>query len=232
VPEIGVLHAARAFARVRRESPAMDVGRIAGLWRYPVKSLKAEPLRRATVLADGLDGDRTAALLVETPTHARAGKPYRGKESAHLHLTADPATAATYAADDGVLVTLDRTQPRWFDAGPVSVLLDLWVRDVEALVGEALEPLRWRPNVYVTAAPGFAKREADLAGAALRAGGVVLRVLRPIRRCVTPTYDIATGAALPLVLEAVAAQRDNVVGVYCEVEVPGELAVGDALRLE
>ena len=209
----------------------MDVGRIAGLWRYPVKSLKAEALRRAAVLSDGLEGDRTSALVVETPTHARAGKPYRGKESAHLHLTADPATAATYAADANVLVTLDRTQPRWFDLGTVSVLLDLWVHDVEALVGEPLDPLRWRPNLYVTAAPGFAKREADLVGSSLRAGGAVLRVVAPIRRCVTPTYDVATGEPFSLVLEAVAAQRDNVVGVYCDVEVPGEVALGDILRL-
>jgi uncharacterized protein YcbX len=209
----------------------MDVGRIAGLWRYPVKSLKAEPLQRATVLADGLEGDRTAALVIESPTHARAGKPYRGKESAYLHLTSDPATAASYAADANVLVTLDRAQPRWFDAGTVSVLLDVWVGDVESLVGEPLDPLRWRPNLYVTAAPGFAKREADLLGSVLRAGGVVLRVAKTIGRCITPTYDVATGAALPLVLEAVATQRDNVVGVYCDVEVPGDVALGDTVRL-
>ena len=209
----------------------MDVGRIAGLWRYPIKSLKAEPLQRATVLADGLEGDRTAALVVESPTHARAGKPYRGKESAYLHLTADPVTAASYAADANVLVTLDRAQPRWFDAGPVSVLFDLWVRDVEALVGEPLDPLRWRPNLYVTAVPGFAKREADLVGSALRAGGVVLRVVATIGRCITPTYDVASGNALPLLLEAVATQRANVVGVYCEVEVPGDVALGDVMQL-
>ena len=128
-------------------------------------------------------------------------------------------------------VTLDRTQPRWFDARPVSVLLDLWVRDVEALVGEPLDPLRWRPNLYVTALPDFAKREADLVGSALRAGGVVLRVVATNRRCITPTYDVATGDALPIVLEAVATQRANVVGVYCEVEVPGEVALGDIVRL-
>jgi uncharacterized protein YcbX len=209
----------------------MDVGRIAGLWRYPTKSLKAEPLERVAVLADGLEGDRTAALVVENPAHARAGKPYRGKESPYLHLTADPATAASYAADAGVMVTLDRAQPRWFDTGMISVLLDLWVRDVEALVGEQLDPLRWRPNLYVTAAPGFAEREAGLVGATLRAGGVALRVVATIKRCVTPTYDVATGEALPLVLEAVAAHRANVVGVYCDVEVPGDVARGDVVRL-
>jgi uncharacterized protein YcbX len=209
----------------------MDVGQIAGLWRYPIKSLKGEPLHRAAVLADGLEGDRTAALVVETPTHARAGKPYRGKESAHVHRTADPVTAASYAADANVMVTLDRTRPRWFDAGAVSVLLDLWVRDVEGLVGEPLDPLRWRPNLYVTSMPGFVKREADLVGSALRAGGVVLRVVATIRRCITPTYDVASGDALPRVLEAVATQRANVVGVYCDVEMPGDVAIGDVMRL-
>jgi uncharacterized protein YcbX len=210
----------------------MDAGRISALWRYPIKSLKAEPLERCAVLPDGLDGDRTAALLVESPTHARAGKPYRGKESAYLHLSTDPVTAASYAADANVMVTLDRTQPRWFDARPVSVLFDLWVDDVEALVGVQLDPLRWRPNIYVTALPGFATREAGLVGSALRAGSAVLRVVDTNRRCVTPTYDVASGDAFPLLLEAVATRRGNVVGVYCEVEVPGDIALGDAVRVD
>jgi uncharacterized protein YcbX len=207
----------------------MDLGTIAGLWRYPVKSLKAEPLSRATVERDGIEGDRAAALVIETPTHARAGKPYRGKESGQLHLTSDPETAATYAADVSVMVTLDRSRPRWFDAGTVSLLFDLWVRDIEALVGEPLDPLRWRPNLFVRAAPEFTRREPALVGATLRAGAAVLQVVATIKRCVTPTYDVATGEPLPLLLEAVAAQRGNVAGVYCEVVTPGELALGDTL---
>lgn len=209
----------------------MHVGTIAQLWRYPVKSLKAEALTTATVLADGLEGDRAAALVVETPTHARAGKPYRGKESNRLHLTADPETAASYAADASVMVTLARAPGRWFDAGAVSVLFDLWVGDVEALVGEELDPLRWRPNLYVRAAAGFAHREPALLGTTLSAGTTVLRVVDTIGRCVTPTYDIATGAPLAGVLHAVATERDNVVGVYCAVVTPGAVAVGDAVDL-
>jgi hypothetical protein len=184
------------------------------------------------VLTGGIEGDRTSALVVETPTHARAGKTYRGKESSRLHLTSDPETAASYAADANVLVTLDRSQERWFDAHPVSVLLDLWVHDVEALVGESLEPLRWRPNLFVRTVPGFAQREQAFVGRTLRVSGVELRVVDMIRRCVTTTYDVATGDGFPLVLEAVATSRDNVVGVYCEVVTPGVLAVGDLLVLD
>ena len=209
----------------------MDVGTLAALWRYPVKALKAEPLARAQVLADGLEGDRTSALLVETPLHARAGKTYRGKECSQLHLTADPETAASYARDAGVEVALDRSAPRWFDARPVSVLLDIWVRDVEALVGEPLDPLRWRPNLYVAADPAFARREPDLVGSTLRIGSATLEVVSTITRCVTPSYDVATGASNPAVLRSMVNERDNVVGIYCEVAVPGEIAVGDRLTL-
>ena len=181
---------------------------------------------------------RDLAILAATgaalafPLHARAAKPFRGKESSRLHLTGDPETAASYAADDGVLVTLDRSRERWFDSGTVSLLVDLWVRDVEALVGEALDPLRWRPNIYVEASAGFALREPDLVGRTLRAGEVELRVADTIKRCVTTTYDVQTGDAFPLVLEAVALERANVVGVYCDVVVPGELRAGEALALD
>ena len=201
------------------------------LWRYPVKSLKAEPLERAEVLSDGLAGDRAAALLVESPTHARAGKPFRGKESSRLHLTADPETAASYAADAKTLVSLTTEPSRWFDARPVSILLDLWVHDVEALVGEPLDPLRWRPNLYVEAAPGFTRREADLLDLTLHAGTVELRVVETNKRCLTITYDVATGASDPRVLGEVARNRDNVVGIYCEVVTPGIVSVGDTLSI-
>ena len=41
----------------------MRVGTVVNLWRYPVKSLKAEPLERAEVLSDGLAGDRAPIRL-------------------------------------------------------------------------------------------------------------------------------------------------------------------------
>jgi hypothetical protein len=139
--------------------------------------------------------------------------------------------AASYAAEAQVAVTLQNDGERWFDARPVSLLLDRWVREVEALVGEPLDPLRWRPNLYVATAAGVEASEDDLVGARVHVGSVVLHVLEPILRCVTPTYDIATGESDPRVLREVAQRRANVVGVYCEVVTPGEIAVGDTVTL-
>jgi len=55
-------------------------------------------------------------------------------------------------------------------------------------------------------------------------------VVATIGRCVTTTYDIATGASDPAVLREVAQRRGNTVGVYCRVETPGNVANGDAIR--
>lgn len=41
---------------------ASTVGRIAALWRYPVKSLRGEEIRAAEVTANGIAGDRAYAL--------------------------------------------------------------------------------------------------------------------------------------------------------------------------
>ncbi|HEY4439015.1 MAG TPA: hypothetical protein VGN14_01100, partial [Candidatus Elarobacter sp.] len=78
----------------------------------------------------------------------------------------------------------------------------------------------------------FAKREADLIGATLRAGTTVLTVVDTNKRCVTTTYDIATGESEPRVLSEVAQRRANVVGIYCEVITPGVVTLADVLRLD
>ena len=131
----------------------MDVGTIAALWRYPVKSLRAEPLTRATVLTDGVAGDRTAALIVGDAEHPRSGKPFRGKESPRLHLTDRVDVAVADAADRGATVVLEREQGRYFDLRAISVVFDTWVGDVEALVGEPLDPLRLAPERLGDGAP-------------------------------------------------------------------------------
>lgn len=210
------------------EIPDMRIGTVAALWRYPVKSLEREALVSATVLSDGLAGDRTRALIVASPGHARAGKPLRGKEHNRLHTVAQAEDGVALAHAAGISV--DVAPPdRYFDAQPVSILFDIWLADVAELVGRQLDPLRYRPNIFAHAAWGFDRREAAMIGMTLAIGSVVLQVVDRIGRCVTTTYDVTTGESDPAVLREVAQRRDNTVGIYCTVAQPGEMKRGDAI---
>lgn len=206
------------------------LGHLAAVWRYPVKSLAAEPLERAQIERAGIPGDRAGALLVQAG-HVRQGKPYRGKENNLLHTARDARTAAAMAAERGVTVALKDEDEHYFDAAAISLVFDRWIEEVESALEMRLDPLRWRPNLYARADAGFAYSEPQLIGAVLEVGTAVLRVSDTIGRCVTTTYDIATGEPDNDVLLYVAQRRDNVMGVYCEVEEAGTVRAGDALRL-
>jgi len=81
----------------------------------------------------------------------------------------------------------------------------------------------------LAAAPGFRHDETALKGSLLTVGGVDLRVRGPITRCVTITYAPDGNSIQPDVLRYLARQRNAWMGVYCDVLVPGSLAVGDTL---
>jgi uncharacterized protein len=197
-------------------------GRISQLWRYPIKSLAAEPLHAVRVGPLGLEGDRERALFVESPEHARSGRTYRGKENNLLHTVADAGRGVELAAERHVAVAARGGGPH-FDDGVVSIVFDTWIEDLEALAGRPLDPLRFRPNVFVVAESGFTPREADLVGATLHCEAVTLDVVATIERCVTPAYDVETGASDPRVLRAVAQERENTLGIYCSVAAGGLL---------
>ncbi len=203
------------------------LGSIAAIWRYPTKSLAAQELAAAQIQSDGLAGDRTDALVVERG-HARTGKTYRGKEQPLLHTLPSAGRAVELASHSGVEVRVDRAMGRYFDAAPVSILFDSWLLEASALAGYTLEPLRYRPNFYVTAVPPF-DSEAALVGRLLQAGTATLRVRSPIERCVTTTYDLRTGESDPKVLRAVVQNRGGNVGIYCDVVATGTVTRDDDL---
>ena len=207
-----------------------ELGELAAIWRYPVKSLAAEPLERAEVQAGGIPGDRASALFVRSG-HARTGKTYRGKEHNLLHTTRQAREAVQIAARGGVELEVHDNEPHYFDAAPISIVFDRWIAEVEAALETPLDPRRWRPNLYARAFDGFALREPELAEGIIEVGGAVLRVRDTIKRCVTTTYDIETGERDDDVLLYVAQKRANVMGVYCDVELAGMVRVGDVLRL-
>jgi uncharacterized protein YcbX len=204
----------------------MRIGRVESLYRYPVKALRAESLARAVVEPGGFAGDRGRALIVRTPEHARASKTYRGKENQLLHTVSTIADAQTLALRAGLAIELDAGDEHYFDAEPVSIVFDSWLRDLEARAGRSVDALQFRPNIVAVADPGFTGPEASLIGGRLQIGDVALHVISSITRCVTISYDLATGDPDRDLQRTIVAQRDNQMGIYGRVLVPGTIEPG------
>lgn len=204
----------------------MVLGTIASIWRFPVKSLHFEALDQAEVEATGIRGDRTAAYFVSSPDRPRSGKEFRGKENDTLHLLSDGPNLRAAADRAGVEIER-RDGDRFFDAAPVSMLFDSWLRALSQHVGYAVEPLRFRPNFFAVATPEFMPDETALVGRTLTVGTVRLRVREPIERCVVPTYDLRGGPSDPRILRFIAQERNNTMGIYCDVVEPGVVRTGD-----
>lgn len=206
----------------------MRIGTLDAIRRYPIKSLRGETLGTVTVGDAGLPGDRSGTLFVRSG-HGGAGKPYRGKDHDRLHLLDDAGAARRAAAERGVDAEI-LLGGSFFDAAPISLIVDRWLDGLRAHVAYAVEWERFRPNFFVRAAPEFALLENDLVDAEIEVGAATLRVREPIGRCVVTTYDLHGGESDPEILRYVAQQRNTWMGIYCDVLVPGIARVGDEVK--
>lgn len=223
--------AAGAETHICYNRPKMRLATLVSINRYPVKALRGESLARAEIAPDGIPGDRTRALIVTSEGHARSGQTYRGKENARLHLVAGAGAGLAEAEAAGLAARIGAESGRYFDVHPISLVLDSWLAELAALAGlPDVEALRFRPNLVAVATAGFRGTERDLAGRRLRVGSALLHVVAPIVRCVTPSYDLVTGAAGRELARALAGPRGNIMGVYCTVVRPGPIASGDLIE--
>jgi uncharacterized protein len=99
-------------------------------------------------------------------------------------------------------------------------------------MGAAIDPLRFRGNVYVTGWPALS--ELDLVGQEIAIGSSArLKVVKRIVRCAATNVDPDTGArdlAIPDALRRAYGHADC--GIYAEVETAGEIGVGDRASSE
>jgi len=231
-----------------------EVGRVAALWRYPVKSMAAEALAEADVAWHGVAGDRRWAfiragvprsgfpwltirqrpdLVHYRPSLADPDRPDRSPTmvrtpSGEVFDVVDPALAAELG--DGVrVIKQDRGV---FDALPLSLITTRTVAGLGTLVGAALDVRRFRPNLVVEAADGTAFPEDAWVGSVLRVGPLRMRVDARDGRCMVVNTDPVTARRDPAVLRAIARERQMRLGVYGSTVEPGRVAVGDPVLVE
>jgi uncharacterized protein YcbX len=88
----------------------MQVGRIAEVWRYPVKSMAGESLAAAELASAGILGDRAFAIVdVETGTVASAKHPRKWNQLLSCRASLAAPQRATIELADGT--RLDSAQP-------------------------------------------------------------------------------------------------------------------------
>ena len=229
------------------------VGRVAALWRYPVKSMAAEALDGVQVSWPGLAGDRRWAFIRPGQVHSgfpwltirerpelahyrpRFARPDQPDTSPVLVRTpgggeldvADPALAAEL----GPGVRVIKQNRGVFDTMPRSLLTTQAVASLGQLVGTSLAAGRFRPNLLVEACEGDFPEDAWV-GRHLRIGGLRMRVDQRDQRCVMVTIDPVTLDRNRAVLRAIARKRDARFGVYGSSVEPGPVAVGDPVELE
>ncbi len=108
----------------------------------------------------------------------------------------------------------------------VSIINLASVAAVENAAGAAVDPLRFRGNVYVEGWPAW--HEFDLIGRELHIGGARIKCIKRIVRCAATEVDPATGirdVPVPRTLMQSFGHADC--GVYAEVVAAGEIAIGD-----
>lgn len=231
------------------------VGRVVGLWRYPVKSMRAEALSEGDVGWHGLAGDRRWAFIrdgVEQsgfpwltlreredmnhyhPSFVEPAQPDKSKTivrtpSGATFNVADPALAAELCPDGARVVRQDRGV---FDTFPLSVLTTQTVEQLGKMVDARLDVQRFRPNILIEAADQSPFPEDYWVGCILCIGSMRMRVDKRDGRCVVITIDPVTTERNPDILRTVARDRDGCLGVYGTVVQPGRVSVDDPVVIE
>lgn len=231
------------------------VGRVVGLWRYPVKSMAGEPLPVADVSWHGLAGDRRWAFIRNgmtqsgfpwltirerpdmgnyQPSFAEPARPDASPTQVRTPTgkvfdIADPALGAELDPEG---VQLIRQKRGTFDSFPLSLITTQSIARMGESVGTRLDVRRFRPNIVVEAADDAPFLEDDWLGRVLRMGGVRMRIDQRDSRCAIITTDPVTAERNPAILRAVAGDRQGCLGVYGSTVEPGRVALDDDVLIE
>ncbi len=231
------------------------VGRIVGLWRYPVKSMAGEALTEVDVSWHGLVGDRRWAFIRNGV--AQSGFPWltlreRSDMSHYQPSFVEPArpdkspmvvrtpAGVVFDIEDSALaaelyasgVRLIKQDRGVFDTFPLSLITTQTIARLSETVGAQLEVQRFRPNILVEAVDGGDFPEDGWLGCVLRIGAMRMRVDKRDGRCVVITIDPLTTERNPVILRAVASDRQGCLGVYGSTVEPGCVALNDPVVIE
>lgn len=224
---------------------------VVSLFRYPIKGFEGERLDCVPLeYGKGFPGDR--ALAITRSGVAAGAAPYQqlttnsalvhflpGKSlgAATLHerqpvprgdLLTEPELLAEFFGVHARVVHRNDCLGHWdFDDSALSLINVRTVEALSALMGVTIDPMRFRGNIYIDAAP-FS--EFDWLGKGVDFGQSRLSIIRPIKRCRATSIHPQTGE-LDMNIPAQLNRHFGHMycGVYAQVEQAGMLLPDDRI---
>ena len=207
---------------------------VAGLWRYPVKTLAGEPIDEAELTENGIPGDRI--VHVRGPEGVRTSR--RHFKLLGLHGTLDAAgrplvnghpwdgadalsLVRQAAGDDAELDAYDGVER--FDVLPLLVATD------GAVAEFGRDIRRLRPNILIGGVDGMAERGWE--GKELHIGSAIIELDSLRARCPMTTVDPDTITRDPEVLKDIGRRFGGRLALNAAVLRRGVVRVGDPVRL-
>lgn len=236
-------------------STTIEIGSVAGLYRYPIKSMIGASLETATLGWHGLAGDRRFAFRRVT---GKVGFPWlnacrlpvlslyqpilQGDVPTHVR-TPDGAVLEIYSEElrqelsqrFGKEVELMQIDRGIFDEASVSIISTNTIRGLAQKLEKEIDQRRFRPNILLeTISPEIFCEDEWVGGTLIfgddDAGAAVSITLRDVR-CNTINLDPDTAEQDSSVLKAVAQLNECNAGIYGTVVRTGTMAVGQTVRL-
>jgi uncharacterized protein YcbX len=238
----------------------IEIGQIEAIFRYPVKSMRGEPLDTATLGWHGLDGDRRLAfrrlderggfpwliasklpdLILFTPQRREGGNGEtlpthaRTPEGEEMPLFGE-ALAADVGRRYGAPVQMMHLNHGIFDEASISLIASDTVREIGRLAGRSADIRRFRPNIVVRSTRAVPFEEDQWVGGVLTFGEAddapaVTVTMRDLR-CVMVNFDPDGGPRAPEMMKACVRANQNTAGIYATVTRIGRLCVGQTIVL-
>jgi uncharacterized protein len=218
------------------------VGHIRAVYRHPVKSMRAEPMREADIGWHGIEGDRRYAFV---KSESMTGFPWlTGREVPEMVLYSPRYTNPENWRDSEVMVTLPDgrdlpiTSPDLlnllkeaygrpthlmflsrgcYDAMPMSLISTATLDAFANQVGRSLDARRFRPNVLVDLVDAIPFGEDAWLNGLIQLGegkeAPQLRISRQNVRCAMPNIDPDTAERDARVLKTIVQMREELAGL-------------------
>lgn len=233
-----------------------ELGKVIGIYRYPVKSMAGYSLTNAKLGWHGLVGDRrfvfirdgvigtfpwlTAGKLPQLVTYKPLCKDPKQPDLPTHVLTPTGQELEIYGEElrqeisdaYGSPVRMMQFSQGFFDEAHISIISVATINAIEQLTGMKLDIRRFRPNLVVETIDNQPFEEQKWCSSNIHIEDTLLRIYMDDIRCAMVNINPDSGEIDTKILKAIVQANNNCAGSYARVIGTGTISVDSKLYLE